>query len=637
MSLPCIPCAEPQVCLENLDKYSLQDEIFHVILRCPPGSVCGTNNFLFLLCCDGNQLRVSFTPGMTLSARTRLIDEAVAECERRRAFCEPPPPPDCPVPPCEVEYFYSAPGSCTILCPDGTPFTFTVPAGLFLAKTFAEAQAAANAYACEQAPNQIFCLPSLVACACVGSPFNAVLAASPSKPLKFLIVAGTVPLGLSIPVGVVSNGVLRIQGTPLSAGNFPFTIRAIDANNNFIDKNYLLSVVGITNTSLPNFTIGTPYSYQLTAAGGTGPYLFGIGAGSLPDGLGISSSGLISGTPTNLAVDSTITFEVVDSFCEEPNPRMFVPRASMTTSAVTQLATVLGYLPFVQSIPPKRYKQVQFTGAALEVILDSATDTARYSEYIQFSGIGLIDINGNQVSSYTKDVQGRIGDLAQPWYSRGNKATNTSSDNSGFLYSDTFYSSTPDSLHKNVVSPEGDPSGTPPPKIIDPVYPAGSPLIGTIPANGIQEYIATPYSFPPEASTIYPSIPDTVINGIIGKWINFVVRFDYQVSVSVEYTDSEALSVAATSISTSNISRNEPRKLGYTSRYVTVTYTISLTNLVVGQVYNVVVPLHGDNGTNSSILHTFTAVSTIHSITGTAPTPTAWVSVEVRPPLVSFA
>ncbi len=637
MSTICIPCSPPETCVEGLDAYSLQDEVYPNLPFCPGPGPCGIMPFIFVVCCDNFQIRIENPDGDVYQpAIKRKIDAALKECDRRRAFCFPDVPP---LPPGEHHpRFFSSSASYTIFCPDGTPFTYTINSGLFIAESQALADLLARQWVRDHASEHLFCLPGTIqGCACLNAPLSISLASSPSKPLKFLIVGGTLPQGLTIPIGVVPNGVFRIQGTPTFPGNYFFIIRAVDSDNNFIDKTYSINVVGITTTSLPAFTIGVPYSAQLHAAGGSGTYIFGVQSGSFPDGLGMDAAGLITGTPTNLATDSTIVFEVVDTSCQETNPRMFIPRASMTTSAVTQRATVLGYLPFVQSIPPKRYKQVQFTGEALEVILDSATDMARYSEYIQFSGIGLIDINGNQISSYTKDVQGRIGDLAQPWYSRGNKATNTSSDNSGFLYSDTFYSSVPDSLHKNVVSPEGDPSGTPPPKIIDPVYPAGSPLIGTVPANGIQEYIATPYSFPPEASTVYTAIPDTVINGTIGKWINFVVRFDYHVAVSIEYTDAEALSVASTSISTSNISRNEPRKTGYTSRYVTVTYTISLTNLVVGQVYNVVVPLHGDNGTSSSILHTFTAVATIHSITGTAPTPAPWVAVEVRPPLVTFA
>lgn len=41
-----------------------------------------------------------------------------------------------------------------------------------------------------------------------------------------------------------------------------------------------------------------PYSVQMTATGGTAPYTFAVTAGALPDGLTLSSAGLLSGTPT---------------------------------------------------------------------------------------------------------------------------------------------------------------------------------------------------------------------------------------------------------------------------------------------------------------------------------------------------
>ena len=51
----------------------------------------------------------------------------------------------------------------------------------------------------------------------------------------------------------------------------------------------------ITTTALPDATVGTPYSCQLTASG-TSPITFS--AANLPDGLSLSSDGLLSGTPT---------------------------------------------------------------------------------------------------------------------------------------------------------------------------------------------------------------------------------------------------------------------------------------------------------------------------------------------------
>src|SRR5262249_21288265 len=56
----------------------------------------------------------------------------------------------------------------------------------------------------------------------------------------------------------------------------------------------------ITTTSLPTATEGTQYSQQLSATGGVTPYTWTLNTdvGSIPPGLSLSSSGVISGVPT---------------------------------------------------------------------------------------------------------------------------------------------------------------------------------------------------------------------------------------------------------------------------------------------------------------------------------------------------
>jgi hypothetical protein len=54
----------------------------------------------------------------------------------------------------------------------------------------------------------------------------------------------------------------------------------------------------ITTISIAPLTKNVPYSQQLSAAGGAAPYTWSLTAGALPPGLTLSSTGLISGTPT---------------------------------------------------------------------------------------------------------------------------------------------------------------------------------------------------------------------------------------------------------------------------------------------------------------------------------------------------
>lgn len=67
-----------------------------------------------------------------------------------------------------------------------------------------------------------------------------------------------------------------------------------------------------TPALLPSVGEGGLYSNFIVASGGTPPYSFEITAGTLPDNLVLSSSGLISGTATD-AANSTITIAVTDA------------------------------------------------------------------------------------------------------------------------------------------------------------------------------------------------------------------------------------------------------------------------------------------------------------------------------------
>ena len=67
----------------------------------------------------------------------------------------------------------------------------------------------------------------------------------------------------------------------------------------------------ISPTSLPNFEVDQPYTVTFTATGGTEPYIFSVVNGSLPSGLELSSSGILSGTPTVIGIYN-FTIRVTD-------------------------------------------------------------------------------------------------------------------------------------------------------------------------------------------------------------------------------------------------------------------------------------------------------------------------------------
>jgi len=115
----------------------------------------------------------------------------------------------------------------------------------------------------------------------------------------------TVPDSVNLPPGIVVNADGSVTGTPRSVGSYGFTIRASDGAGSVpvslacgmqVNPPPVSLTSGGNNCPLPGATVGVPYSQQLSAAGGTQPYQW-LGAGSLPAGLSLSSSGLMTGTP----------------------------------------------------------------------------------------------------------------------------------------------------------------------------------------------------------------------------------------------------------------------------------------------------------------------------------------------------
>ena len=74
---------------------------------------------------------------------------------------------------------------------------------------------------------------------------------------------------------------------------------------------YLSLLTITTGNSLPPGTVGTAYSQTLTAASGVTPYTWSLTSGSLPAGLNLSASGIISGTPA-FATNANFTVQVTD-------------------------------------------------------------------------------------------------------------------------------------------------------------------------------------------------------------------------------------------------------------------------------------------------------------------------------------
>ncbi len=209
--------------------------------------------------------------------------------------------------------FYNSDQSCTVVCPDGLPYTYTLAAGKIRSLDPTYSDRIANSIACLRANSTLICLPAIAGSACLGQFYEQELSVADTvkAPVDWHQESGSLPPGLHVEFDAFDSRVITITGTPTLAGNYAFVIRATDDDGNFMQKNYTIAVLAITNSPTPA-SVGTPYSFQFTAAGGVAPYTFSVTPGNLPDGLSMSSSGLITGTPTD-NTPTTFTLSVTDS------------------------------------------------------------------------------------------------------------------------------------------------------------------------------------------------------------------------------------------------------------------------------------------------------------------------------------
>ena len=147
----------------------------------------------------------------------------------------------------------------------------------------------------------------------VGTAYSRTLLASGGTgTLAWSLDLGSLPANLSLS----SAGV--ISGTPTGTGTANFTVKVTDSlslsDTQALSITIVAAPVGptIMTTTLPNGTVGTPYSETLAASGGTGTLAWSLDLGSLPANLSLSSAGVISGTPTGTGT-ANFTVKVTDS------------------------------------------------------------------------------------------------------------------------------------------------------------------------------------------------------------------------------------------------------------------------------------------------------------------------------------
>jgi hypothetical protein len=304
-----------------------------------------------------------------------------------------------------------------------------------------EAQMAQQAYSITITPTGCIPLsitsPSVLSTGTVGSAYTYQITASGGQPpISFSLLSGSLPPGMNLG----STGL--ITGMPTSSGNYTFTVRATDScagGAQTSDKSLSITVnlatcppLSITSPSvLSTGTVGSVYTYQLTTSGGQVPITFSLVGGSLPPGLNLSATGLISGLPTT-AGNYTFMVSATDSCAG--GAQIVQKIFSFQVQAAPPSAVNMYVTPSSVSIPRGQSSansvNYQFTGGpSLNTILTSSSGSFILNgETIEVNAIPLTVniINGSGKIAEVINVPVRVTERALQ-----RKATN-------FIYTRTF-------------------------------------------------------------------------------------------------------------------------------------------------------------------------------------------------------
>ena len=215
-----------------------------------------------------------------------------------------------------------------------------------------------------------------------GTPYTAMLSASGGTGTGYTwaVTSGT---GLSA-VGLSLSPTGLITGTPNAAETGGvFVVTVTDSAGNKASATLSLTVVypaiTISPTTLPNGTVGTPYTAMLSASGGSGTgYTWAVtsGAGLSTVGLTLAANGAISGKPTTSETSGTFVVTVTDS------------ALNTATATISLSITVLPTLTITTTSLPSGTEGTTYT-ATLAATGGTGTYTWAVTSGTGLSAVGL--------------------------------------------------------------------------------------------------------------------------------------------------------------------------------------------------------------------------------------------------------
>jgi uncharacterized protein (TIGR03437 family) len=150
-----------------------------------------------------------------------------------------------------------------------------------------------------------------------------------APPYSWIISSGKLPDGLTLRSGGT------IAGTPSKSGTFGFGARVTDVTGASAVGSCALSIspapLSIMIPTMPNGMAPVEFPPQvITASGGVPPYRFAISGGALPNGMSLSSDGMITGTPGS---QGNFSFTVTATDSAPPVPASLEGASSLQSDA----------------------------------------------------------------------------------------------------------------------------------------------------------------------------------------------------------------------------------------------------------------------------------------------------------------
>lgn len=199
-----------------------------------------------------------------------------------------------------------------------------------------------------------------------------VTGAGGSGGYTYSVFSGALPTSVTI-----NSSTGAVSGTPSASGIFTnIVLRVTDSSGATANlETFAVQVtaqLAITATPVTTGTSGTAYtSFTASATGGTGPYTFSVGSGTLPPGITINATtGVVSGTPTTAGTYASIVLRVTDSLGATAD------RASFTITVSAGVALGISGAPVLYGVANEAYAGFTVTGT---------NGTAPYT-YSVFSG-----------------------------------------------------------------------------------------------------------------------------------------------------------------------------------------------------------------------------------------------------------